>query len=249
MIVRKIAYLDLAEKILRVVDKTGPFKYLRIKNNTQDWFDDEVAEAIKLREKCVKHFISTKLHIDEELYEESKYLTLKLRKEKKNKFDKEKLNKDIGKPKSLSLTCKKGSISNICPKKDDKISFDDKTNANTFKESFCNLASDLVAELPPPSNKFGISSVRNYYQNILDLLPSKFKFLNFNEDFVLKLFKFMNIDKAACIDNLSGKFLKDGANILAKPISKICNISIKYSIFPTDCQIEIIIQKGFHNTS
>ena len=36
----------------------------------------------------------------------------------------------------------------------------------------------------------------------------------------------MNIDKAAVIDDLSGKFLKDGANILAKPISKICNLSI-----------------------
>ena len=46
----------------------------------------------------------------------------------------------------------------------------------------------------------------------------------------------MNIDKVAGIDNLSGKFLKDEANILAKTISKICNLSIKYSVFPTDCQ-------------
>ena len=47
----------------------------------------------------------------------------------------------------------------------------------------------------------------------------------------------MNPDKAVGIDNLSGNFLKDGASILAKPISKICNLSIKYSLFPTDCQI------------
>ena len=46
----------------------------------------------------------------------------------------------------------------------------------------------------------------------------------------------MNIDKAAGINNLSGKFLKDGANILAEPISEICNLSIKYFIFPIDCQ-------------
>ena len=38
----------------------------------------------------------------------------------------------------------------------------------------------------------------------------------------------MNVDEAAGIDNLSGKFLKDGANVLAKPISKLCNISINY---------------------
>ena len=51
-----IAYLDLVEIILSVVDKIAPFKDLRVKNNTQDWFDDEVAEAIQLREKRLKHF-------------------------------------------------------------------------------------------------------------------------------------------------------------------------------------------------
>ena len=57
------------------------------------------------------------------------------------------------------------------------------------------------------------------------------------EDHVLQLLKDMTVDKAAGIDNLSGKFLKDGANILAKQISELCNLSIKYSLFPTDCQI------------
>ena len=49
------------------------------------------------------------------------------------------------------------------------------------------------------------------------------------EDLVLQLLKDTNIDKAAGIDNLSGNFLKDGANILEKPISELCNLYIKYS--------------------
>ena len=240
-----IAYKDLVEKILSVVDKIAPFKVLRVKNNTQEWFDSEVAEAIDLRDKRLKHFKSTKLHVDEELYKEAKYQAQKLIKEKKKQFYKEKLKENIGKPKdlwktlkSLGLSSKKGSnISNICLKKDGKINFDEKTNANTFKEFYCNLAGDLLKKLPPPSNKFGITSVRNFYQTILDQLPFKFKFSNVTEDLVFKLLNDMNPDKAAGIDNLSGKFLKDGASILAKPISKICNLSIKYSLFPTDCQI------------
>ena len=63
------------------------------------------------------------------------------------------------------------------------------------------------------------------------------KFSNVTEDLVLQLLKGMNIDKGADIDNLSGKSLKEGANILAKPISELCNFFIKYSLFPTDCQI------------
>ena len=66
---------------------------------------------------------------------------------------------------------------------------------------------------------------------MLDQLPFKFKFSNATEDLVFKLLNDMNPDKAAGIDNLSGKFLKDGASILAKPISKICNLSIKYLYF------------------
>ena len=61
------------------------------------------------------------------------------------------------------------------------------------------------------------------------------KFSNVNEDLALQLLKDMNIDKAAGIDNLSGKFLKDGANVLVKLISELCNLFIKYSLFPTDC--------------
>ena len=41
--------------------------------------------------------------------------------------------------------------------------------------------------------------------------------------------------EAPALDNLSGKFLKDGAAVLAKLVSQIFNLSIKYSIFPLDC--------------
>lgn len=49
----------------------------------------------------------------------------------------------------------------------------------------------------------------------------------------------MNVQttKAAGIDSIGGRFLKDGAPILAQPISQICNLSIKSSKFLTDCKI------------
>ena len=40
-----------------------------------------------------------------------------------------------------------------------------------------------------------------------------------SEETVLKLYKDMDENKAEGLDKLSGKFLKDGATILAKPIS------------------------------
>ena len=50
--------------------------------------------------------------------------------------------------------------------------------------------------------------------------------------------KDLNLSEAAGIDNLSGKFLKDGADILVRPIlQQLCNLSIKLDSFPRSCKI------------
>ena len=53
--------------------------------------------------------------------------------------------------------------------------------------------------------------------------------------------------KAAGVDKLSGKFLKDGANILAKPVSALCNLSVSRGVFPSACKLaklKPIFKKG-----
>ena len=45
-----IGYLHIAEKMSSVVDKIAPFKDQRIKNNNQNWLDNEVTKAIKFGE-------------------------------------------------------------------------------------------------------------------------------------------------------------------------------------------------------
>ena len=50
---------------------------------------------------------------------------------------------------------------------------------------------------------------------------------------VLKVLHFIDISKAAGLDKISRGFLKDEANILAKTIEKICNISISSGL----CQV------------
>ena len=57
------------------------------------------------------------------------------------------------------------------------------------------------------------------------------------EETILKSLKDINENKAVYLDNLRRKFLKDAVTVLAKSISQIFNLSIKYSIFPSDCRI------------
>ena len=51
------------------------------------------------------------------------------------------------------------------------------------------------------------------------------------------ILKDLNPYKAAGIDNLSGKFLKNSTHVLGQPKPKLCNLSIKVNSFPRSCKI------------
>ena len=218
-----VAYTDLVKKISNTIDSVAPMKELRIKNNTQGWFDNEIADAIKIRDKNFKKFKKSNLHIDHDFYIEAKCNVKKLIKQRKKEFYETKLTENISKPKeswktltTMGLPSKKGSLTKIC--QDSITNFDDKKNANIFRNFYNSLADDLLNNLPPAPMRFGLPSVHQYYEKTLKLPRSNFKFGFVSEDYILKFLKNINEDKAAGIDNLLGKFLKDGAAVLAKPI-------------------------------
>ena len=71
------------------------------------------------------------------------------------------------------------------------------------------MAKTLLQKLPPPPNEYGIDSVKSFYKDLN--ITTKFQLKPTTEDIVLKLLKNIDIAKAAGIDNLPGRFLKDGA--------------------------------------
>ena len=88
----------------------------------------------------------------------------------------------------------------------------------------------MVSKLPPSPNIFTDFKAASYYDGI------KFKDLNFEfsetSEKIFNILKGLNPSKVAVVDNLSGKFLKDGADILARPISQLCNLSVKLTSLP-----------------
>ena len=53
---------------------------------------------------------------------------------------------------------------------------------------------------------------------------------------MFKILKNVKVTKAAGTDQVSRKFLKDGARILAKPISELCNRFMTFESFPDACK-------------
>ena len=49
-----VAYSGLVNKISDTIDNVAPIKKIKIKKNTEDWFDNKIAEVIKTREKDLK---------------------------------------------------------------------------------------------------------------------------------------------------------------------------------------------------
>ena len=139
---------------MKVIYEIAPSKEIRIKNNNQGRFDREVADLIHVREKLFLKFKKSKLHIDEEIYKKIRSQVQKLIKKKKRNFYEINLNQKINKPKelwktlkSMGLSSKAASASNICLKERSVIVFNDTKNLSIFKSFFSNLAQNVVSKL------------------------------------------------------------------------------------------------------
>ena len=163
------AYSDFIGKLTNSIDKVAPTKVIRPKSRSEDWFDGEKCNAIKIKKKRLKKFKRTRLAIDEEHYKESKTTVRNLINFKKKSYFETKLKENIGKPKelwktlkNLGLPQKSTSGVNICLKTNEKTSFDAKENGNIFKKKFSNLARNLFLKFTEASKKFGKDSLHLY---------------------------------------------------------------------------------------
>ena len=138
--------------------------------------------------------------------------------------------------KNLGLPQKSSSEVSICLKTNEKTLFNAKENVSIFKNFFSNLARNLFLKLPEASKKFGKNSLHLYYKKF-NLDKNNFNFFNVSNEVVLKIILNLDLFKASGIDKISAKCIKDGATVLALPISQIFNLSIKLSSFPDDCKI------------
>ena len=239
-----IAYNGFINRLNCVVHVVAPFKTFRVKNNTSEWFNGEITDKIHTRDKLYKRFKLTKLHVDEEVYNEARNVVQNLIWRKKKAYLEEKLQKTQKIRKhlwkiltELGLPYKRLPSTNICLEARNGLTFDPYTISEVFKKLFSNLANDLVQKLPATAKKFVNKSVGNYYNNMFNLNPKKLTFQTIQTRYISDLWNNCDINKAAGIDDLSGRFLKDGADILTIPITQLCNLSIKFSHFPKDCKV------------
>ena len=117
----------------------------------------------------------------------------------------------------------------------DTLTYDTYSISKIFKNVFSNLAKSLLIKIPNPHDKYNLQSVIRYYSSFA--ISADFCLSNTSEEKDLKIMTNIESSKAAGVDKLSGRFLNDGANILSKPISALCNLSISQGVFSNACKV------------
>ena len=177
------------------------------------------------------------------MFKEARNNVVNIIKKKKKIYFENKLNENIGKPKELWKTLNdiglpkktsSGAQNNICLKDKDKLIFDPTTTSKIFKRFFSDIAKNLLDKLPTAPNRFNKNSISAYYKHLN--LGNNFNFSHVTVETVQEILKSFDITKSAGIDNISGLFLKDGAEVLSSPIAQLCNLSISTSSFPDGCK-------------
>ena len=116
------------------------------------------------------------------------------------------------------------------------VSFDPKKNSNIFGRFFSNPADSYLLKLPRPKRKFGIKTTREYYKEIRNKYED-FVLHNVDITSVEKILKNLNVGTVSGINQISTRFLKDGAPVIAIYVANIIDMSIKLDTILSQCKI------------
>ena len=196
------AYDDFIQKIMVAIDKVAPINKRRLKHNSQEWFDGEISEAIKNRDKLLKKFKRSRLHIDKELYNAARYKVHKMIFNKKKNYFENKLNECIGKRKELwkalkflGLPNKISSCEVSALQVNKTVQHDKSLVLGGFKDYYSNLPGNLLKKLLKPPNRFTLNIVFQHYKCIIQ--SDSFNLANVSESTILTILKNTKVSKAA----------------------------------------------------
>ena len=113
--------------------------------------------------------------------------------------------------------------------------FEANSVADIFNSYYTKIASNLVQLLPTPSGIYSTASstFRRFYQG-KGIRGPCFTLMPVSRHFILTQLNSFNSKKSTGLDDISPRFLKDGAPVLVGPITHIVNLSILTETVPSE---------------
>ena len=236
-----VAWNSFKTVFVNIIDSLAPMKRARFKQRSEPWFDETIANYIKIRDQLLSEFKKSNCSTKFTEYKKVRNYTQRLIENSKKDYYKNKLENDKNVPKKLWKTLKdlgtsrksKSSASSIGLKVDDQIIFDKPKVADKFNTCFTTVASNLVKSLPAGTGKYCIDQVEKFYIS-KGVSEDSFELYPVCEEQVRKLLTGINSCKATGLDNIPAKFVTDASEIITSPLTHIINLSLSQGIMPDE---------------
>ena len=122
------SFSDFIYRFVEAINFIAPSRKIRVKANSEPWFDNQIVSAIQRRDKLYKKFKHSGLETDKDNFRVAKMHLQKMILKKKKSYVEEELGENRKKPKelwktlkSLGLSSDKAGQSKIYLKKDGAI--------------------------------------------------------------------------------------------------------------------------------
>ena len=251
----ELSLKTFVDMLLQVINEIAPYNQVRVKHNTAPWMCREILLSIRKRDILFRKFKQDRGNRGAyAAYCKQRNLVQRGIKIAKSGYFRQKVSEcggDSGKLwrqlGSLGYSEAKEKSSIVLEQNGTKF-FDSSRVAAIFNNFYTKVAHELVSLLPSPSGLFTTTSTtfKDFYRKKGIFGPS-FTLTPVSKHFVLKQILSFNPRKGAGLDDISPRFLHDGAEHLACPIQHIINLSILTETVPSglkQAKVVPIFKKG-----
>ena len=260
-----MAYDNLVETIIKVLDKYAPIKKKKLRGNNSRFMNKNLSKAIMKRSALKSKYLKNQIKSNRDNYKRQRNLCVKLKNMAiKSDFKSATINSKFNSKPFYDLIkpymTNKGALcsTDINIMENGNLITDEREIVEIFNEYYINIikhtsgqdviniedtferssqSDDVIDKIVETYKKHpSINCIKTKISNI-----KSFKFQPTNESEVLETLKLINPKKAIGIDLLSPKLIKESAEILTKPLTDIINKSIIENTFPTKAKIAAII--------
>ena len=259
------SYNDLISIFTRLLDKHAPIKSKFIRGNQASFMSKKLSKAIMKRSSLRSTFLKDKSSLNRLNYKKQRNLCSRLRKEAINKdFEQANVETNRNSKRFYDLIkpymTNKGALSSndIILYENDEFISDDKVLGDIFVNYYTNIVKLTTGKLPKDitntldigtNHSIIIEKIIEMYKNHPSITGIRenatpfetFEFKKVNTADVKAIIKSLDPKKAIGIDNISTKIIKDCAEIISIPLTKIINLCIEGSTFPSKAKIATIL--------
>lgn len=222
---------------LLVADMHAPQITRKVRSEYAMWITDNIKRTMYHRDFLKKKAVKTGSKQFHDAYTKTRNELNRLIKKTKATYFTNTLNNCGKNSKEMwktinKLTNKNSKTTIITEVKNDGQSITDGPSiANTFNTYFNEVGPDLARDLAPSSM---------LTESYMSSCNSRFQMQNVTVTAVYKLLSTIKTSKSTGHDGISGKLLKDSADVISPSLTFIFNTSINAGVFPDDLKVAII---------